>query len=83
MTKTDFTTALQTDTWFDCPDELIDYRLPVVQYYLSTYTNRLVILNGAMLSTRHVNIVYREQDFCLVNYAYGEIKKLFNEGMLK
>jgi hypothetical protein len=83
MTKTDFTTALQTDAWFDSPDELIDYRLPVVQYYLSTYTNRLVILNGAMISTRHLNLVYRPQDFCLVNYAYGEIKKQFNEGMLK
>jgi hypothetical protein len=83
MTKTDFTTALQTDAWFDSPDELIDYRLPVVQYYMQTYTNRLIVVNGAMLSTRHVNIVYREQDFCLVNQAYEYIKNEFNEGKLK
>jgi hypothetical protein len=83
MTQTDFASALTTDTWFDCPDELIAYRLPVVQYYLRTYTNAMVMLNmSVMLSLRDVNIKYRPQDFCLVNHAYEGIKKLFKEGRL-
>lgn len=84
MTQTEFTSALTDDTWFDSPDELIAYRLPVVQYFISTYGHGMVLLaSGQPIVLNQVRVVYLPEDFCLVNEAYLSILKMFNEGRLK
>lgn len=84
MTKDLFLDTLKQNKWFDEPQLLVDYRLPVVQYYLTNNTNGVLLLNGKMIESHKVKIVYNEQtDFCLVNEAYESILKQFKEGKLK
>lgn len=84
MTPAEFHSALTTDSWFTDPDELIAYRLPVVQYFISNYSHGMLMLNGQMIFARNVQVKYNPlTDFCLVNFAYESILKLFKEGKLK
>jgi hypothetical protein len=84
MTKDLFLDALKQNKWFDEPQLLIDYRLPVVQYYMKNKTNSVFILNGSMVESSKVNIVYNKNtDFCLVCEAYESILKQYKEGKLK
>jgi hypothetical protein len=84
MTKDLFLDTLKQNKWFIEPQLLIDYRLPVVQYYMKNKTNSVFILNDTLISSREVNIVYnKNMDFCLLNEAYESILKQYKEGKLK
>lgn len=85
MTKQKFIDRLKEDKWLEQPQALIDYRLPIVQYYLKNYTNTALMVNGGrVIQSKEVNIVYNKQtDFVLVNWAYECILKQFKEGVIK
>lgn len=82
MTKQEFIDYLKEDQWFDKPQDLIDYRLPVVEHYLKNHTNTTLLVNGGhVIQSNNVNVKYNEQtDFVLVNQAYENILKQFKEG---
>jgi len=79
MTKQEFIDRLKEDKWFDAPQDLIDYRLPVVQFFLSNYTNTTLMVNGGrLIQSNKVNIQYNKNtDFCLLNQAYESILEQF------
>ena len=85
MTKQQFIDRLKEDKWLEQPQDLIDYRLPVVQFYLKNYTNTALMVNGGrVIQSREVNIAYNKNtDFCLVNLAYEGILKQFKEGEIR
>ena len=85
MTKQQFIDRLKENKWFEQPQDLIDYRLPVVQYYLKNYTNTALMVNGGrVIQSREVNIVYSQQtDFVLVNWAYERILEQFEKGEIR
>lgn len=78
MNKKEFLKKLKEDEWFDNPNDLINYRLPVVQYFLTNYTNIGLTINDVMFSSKNIIINYNpETDFTLVNQAFLAIKKKF------
>lgn len=85
MTKQEFIDRLKEDKWFEQPQDLIDYRLPIIQFFLSNYTNTTLIVNGGrLIQSNLVNIKYNKNtDFCLVNWAYERILEQFKKGELK
>ena len=75
MDKTEFFRRLKEDKCFDSPEELIAYRLPVVQFYLSNYTNLTIINDRQPINSRLTKIEYNEEtDFPLLNEAFLKIK---------
>jgi len=61
MTKQEFIDRLKEGKWFEQPQDLIDYRLPVVQFFLSNYTNTTLMVNGGrLIQSNKVNIQYNK-----------------------
>ena len=75
ITKEEFLKRLKEDKFHKNPQQQIDYRLPVVQYFLTNHTDSISIVNGTMTSSKLVNIKYLPEDFTLVNQAFDSIKK--------
>lgn len=42
ITKEEFLKRLKEDKYFEKPEEMIEYRIPVVQYYLINYPMQIV-----------------------------------------
>lgn len=80
MTKSEFLDNLKEDKWFDIPQELIDHRLPVVEFYWKNYVNAQVILNGHLYDSKSINIAYFPEDFILVNKAYNSLRERYDKG---
>ena len=85
MTKTEFIDRLKENKWFEQPQDLIDYRLSVVEFYLKTYTSTtLLVNNGHMVQSNKINLKYNKNtDFCLLNQAYEAILEQFKKGEIK
>lgn len=85
MTKTEFIDRLKENKWFEQPQDLIDYRLSVVEFYLKNYTSTtLLVNNGHMVQSNKINLKYNKNtDFCLVNQAYESILEQFKKGEIK
>ena len=85
MTKQEFIDRLKENKWLDEPQDLIDYRSPVINFYLKNYTNTTLLVNGGhSISSNKIKLAYNKNtDFCLLNSAYEGIIKQFNEGRLK
>jgi len=79
ITKEEFLKRLKEDKFHKKPQQQIDYRLPVVQYYLTNHTNSVSVVNGVMTSSNLINIKYLPEDFTLVNQAFDSIKKQFTK----
>lgn len=63
MTEKEYEFRLRENKWFYNPQELIDYRLPVVQYFMTNF------------SKGQITIKYnKETDFALVNQAFLSIR---------
>ena len=77
MTKEDFIARLKEDKFFSNPKELIDYRLSVVQFYLTNFTDSIAQINNELFYSKTIAIKYEEEDFILVNQAFESIKKQF------
>ena len=77
MTKEDFIARLKEDKFFSNSKELIEYRLPVVQFYLTNLTDSIAQINNELFYSKSITIKYKEEDFTLVNQAFESIKKQF------
>lgn len=77
ITKEEFLKRLKEDKFHTDPQDHIDYRLPVVQYYLTNHTGAISINGESIVSSRFVTIEYHPLDFVLVNQAFDSIKKQF------
>ncbi len=82
MTKTEFIDRLKENKWFEQPQDLIDYRLSVVEFYLKNHTGTtLLVNNGHTIKSNKINIKYNKNtDFCLLNQAYESILEQFKKG---
>lgn len=84
MTKDQFLQTLKEDKFIEDLDKVIEHRLPVVQYFLSNYTNAVISNGHHTISSRLITIVYnKDTDFQLVNYAYNCILNLYKNGSLQ
>ena len=78
MTKEEFLAKLKEDKFFENPQELIDYRLPIIQYYLNNFTDVTILTPEGVINNKHINIKYNpETDFTLVNQSWDKIKSQF------
>lgn len=77
MTKEDFIARLKEDKFFSNPKELIKYRLPVIQFYLTNFTDSIAQINNELFYSKCITIKYEEEDFTLINQAFESIKKQF------
>lgn len=77
MTKEDFIARLKEDKFFSNPKELIKYRLPVIQFYLTNFTDSIAQINNELFYSKSITIKYEEEDFTLINQAFESIKKQF------
>ena len=83
MTKKEFLERLKEDKWFEDPQELIDYRFPVLQYWLSNYSNRPMLLNnGDIITSNNVTITHSDENFTSVNKIFERIKEMFKDKLL-
>jgi hypothetical protein len=73
MDKEEYHKRLKEDKWFESPEELIDHRLPCLQYYLDNEFN--MNINGHSL--KGIQIIYKEDDFTLVNEAFLSLRKRY------
>lgn len=83
MNKQEFLDRLKENKFSEDCKELIDYRLPVVQFFLTNYSNAMISDGRNALSSRLITIIPREEDFTLVNQAYMSILELYKQGALK
>ena len=75
MDKNEFIKRLRDNKEFTNPDEMIEHRLPVVQYYLTHYTNAVLIANNRRINSKNITIEFnRETDFPLLNIAFDGIR---------
>lgn len=77
MDKKEFLKQLKENKWSSNPDELIKIRLPIVQYYLTNYSNAQVFDNkGNIFSSKSISIEFnKDTDFPLLNQAYESVRK--------
>lgn len=83
MDKKQFLDNLKEDKWTDNPEELIQLRLPAVQFYLTHYVNSQYLINGHLFDAKSITIKYKDDDFAIVNFAYNALVKRYNKGELK
>lgn len=82
MLKEEFIQRIKEDKFFENPKELIEYRLPVVQYYLTNYVNTSLQIDNFVINSKDITIKYNPlTDFTLVNYAYERILERFKGGL--
>lgn len=75
ITKEEYLKRLRENKWFDNPKEMIDYRLPVVQYFLTNHTNTNLLTPKGILNSNTITILYNKRtDFPLLNQAFESIK---------
>lgn len=74
MTKEEFIKKLKENKWFDDPQELINYRLPVVQYGLNNVKANIIV-NNQFIDFNNIKIIYKEEDFTLVNQAFELLRR--------
>lgn len=84
MTKEKFIENIKENKYIEDLNKIIEHRLPVVQYFLTNYSNAQVLTNTGMLNSRLVTIEYnKETDFQLVNYAYNCIVDMYKNGQIQ
>jgi hypothetical protein len=82
--KQEFLKRLKEDKFHQDIQEHINYRLPVIQFYLKYFTNLLKPINSTtILHSNQINIVYcPDTDFLLVNQAFDSIKQQFKKAKM-
>lgn len=82
MTQEEFLNKLAEDKFFEDPEEMIKYRLPVVQHYLSYYININIITNHGEINLNQITIErnHTDREFQLINYIFNAIKDLVLHG---
>ena len=76
ITKEEFVKRLKENKFFESIDETVEYRLPVVQYFLNNHTNTILQNNFVMLASNLIEIKYNNEiDFPLLNQAFESIRK--------
>jgi len=78
MTQDEFLYALSEDKFFENPEEMIKYRLPVVQHYLTNYINISIMTEQGGFNLNQITIErnHTDREFQLINYAFNAIKDL-------
>ena len=78
MTKEEFISKLKEDKFFENPEEQVNYRLPVVQYYITNYSNIVFHSDKGTFDSKNINLVRSNtaEEFRLINYAFNAIKDL-------
>lgn len=79
MNKQEFLKQLKDNKWSKDINELIEIRLPIVQYYLTNYSNvEMFDQVGNIFNSKEINIKFnKDTDFPLLNQAYESIRKQF------
>jgi len=84
MTKEEFLERLKEDKFFENPQELVDYRLPVVQFYIKNYVNAQVMTERGILQLCSLVIppinADNTADFTSLNMAYISIINNYKKG---
>jgi len=75
MEKEEFIKRLKENKISDNPEELFEYRFPVLQYFMSNYTNVMLDINGRKLTSNLCTIIKDEKEFTLVNQAFESLLK--------
>lgn len=75
MNKKEFLKRLEEDKLFDNMDEHMDYRLPVLQYYLDNLIDYKIVTQNGPINLKGVQIKRRSDDFLLVNQAFNSLKQ--------
>lgn len=76
ITKEEFELRLKEDKFFEDSQEMANYRLPVLQYFVSNYQQHPINLIKIL-------DVKSDIDFRLMNQSFENIKKMFDLNMLK
>ena len=82
ITKEEFIKRLKENKQdFDSLDEKMDYRLPVLQYYITNYSDITMVNNGKQLNTKDMTITIADRDlsYQLVNLAFEGLVKRVGE----
>lgn len=84
MTKEEFIKNIKENKHISDLDEVIEHRLPVVQYFITNYSNAQIFTPNGAVHSRMITIEYdKETDFTLVNYAYNCIVELYKDGKIQ
>lgn len=79
MNKETLLQRLKEDKFFDNPDELIEYRLPCIQWYLNNIKMNINI-NGQQIDFSKITIVKPDDyNFPLMNQAFESLKNRIGE----
>jgi hypothetical protein len=85
MTKDEFEKRIKENITSDNIHDLIEYRWPVVEYYVKYIANKHVLfsINNQVTQIHTSQIVMNkpnadnDEQFCLINIAFDHIKKTF------
>lgn len=78
MNKEAFLQRLTEDKFFSNPDEQIEYRLPVVQWYIDNY-NSYITHYYKTIWPQGIKIDAKNSDPRLINYAFNALKNRIGE----
>lgn len=81
ITKEEFLKRLKEDKYHDNIEEHIEYRLPVLQYYLDNLVNVQILTNKGPSNLRGLQIERMKQnnDFLLINQAFQSLTNRIKE----
>lgn len=87
MTDKEFRERLKENKWFDDAEKLINYRWPVIEYYVHNI-NMNMIINGVPFSFKNMDIKKPQYDkfddnsFGLMNQAFDGLVNRINNNKL-
>lgn len=79
ITKQEFEERLNNTKVIDDLEEDIEYKLPVLQYYLKNYINFTIQANDSIINLSEIPIIRsnKEGEWQLINQAFFKIKQRF------
>lgn len=83
ISKEEFNQRLLDNKTFITIQETIDYRFPVIEYYLKMLSNSSIVINGMLLSSRQINVnvhtLGEDNNFTSLNIAFDGLRKRLNK----
>ena len=76
LTKKEFLKRLEEDKYFENIEEMLEYRVPIVQYYLINYPTKIVTGTGVFDTSKiELQRSHSETELQLVSWAFQCIKE--------
>ena len=76
INEVEFKRRLSEDKFIESPDELMEYRFPVIKYFKENYLQNIAFQIGVSMGIDNIKMEYDESKFTYYNRAFKAIKNI-------